>query len=294
MEYESGAHRRRPKAFRDCRAYPAVAIAIPSFSTRNARHSGSGPGCTPAISDEIPEPAVSCSGKDRLADPDRARQGRQVRAFYNTCRHRGAPLVKTDTGTATASSARIMAGPTRLDGQLINLRDKRDFVGPRHGAHSLTAVRCEQFANWVFINEDPDAQPLLETSGRSRQQFEQFQPETLRFVEKHGFDLKCNVKVLLDAFLEVYHLKSIHQSTVDRFLDHRGTSIALVSQRAFTDGDAQSASRLGGSRHARHEAHRDRDRHLVAEQSVVEFLPEPRRADRPDRLPVPAVLADRR
>jgi choline monooxygenase len=38
---------------------------------------------------------------------------------------------------------------------------------------------------------------------------------------------RCNVKVLLDAFLEVYHLKSIHQGTVDRFLDHRGTTIAL-------------------------------------------------------------------
>ncbi len=28
--------------------------------------------------------------------------------------------------------------------------------------HSLVAVRCEQFANWVFVNEDPNAQPLLE------------------------------------------------------------------------------------------------------------------------------------
>ena len=44
---------------------------------------------------------------------------------------------------------------------------------------------------------------------------------------KEAFDVKCNVKVLMDAFLEVYHLKSIHQNTVDRFLDHRGTTIAL-------------------------------------------------------------------
>ena len=44
---------------------------------------------------------------------------------------------------------------------------------------------------------------------------------------KEGFDVQCNVKVLMDAFLEVYHLKSIHTNTVDRFLDHRGTTIAL-------------------------------------------------------------------
>jgi len=35
------------------------------------------------------------------------------------------------------------------------------------------------------------------------------------------------VKVLQDAFLEVYHLKSIHTDTVDRFLDHRGSKITL-------------------------------------------------------------------
>jgi hypothetical protein len=33
--------------------------------------------------------------------------------------------------------------------------------------------------------------------------------------------------VLLDAFLEVYHIKSIHQHTVDRFLDHRGMIVTL-------------------------------------------------------------------
>ena len=49
-----------------------------------------------------------------------------------------------------------------LDGRLINLRDKRDFVGLDMEAHALVSVRCEQFANWVFVNEDPDAPPLLD------------------------------------------------------------------------------------------------------------------------------------
>ena len=132
------------------------------------------------------------------------------------------------------------------------------------------------------------------TSGRSRSNCEQFQPETLRFIEKHGFDLKCNVKVLLDAFLEVYHLKSIHQSTVDRFLDHRGTSIALYRNGhslMVTPNRRPDWVDPGTQGHA---AHRDRHGHLGEEQSVVEFLPEPGRAVRPDRLPVPGVLADGR
>ena len=151
----------------------------------------------------------------------------KIRAFYNTCRHRGAPLVKQEQGHCDGLVCSYHGWTYALDGQLINLRDKRDFVGLDMSAHSLSAVRCEQFANWVFVSEDPDAPPLLEYLDPFPAQFEQFQPETFRFVEKHGFDLKCNVKVLLDAFLEVYHLKSIHQGTVDRFLDYRGTTIAL-------------------------------------------------------------------
>jgi phenylpropionate dioxygenase-like ring-hydroxylating dioxygenase large terminal subunit len=151
----------------------------------------------------------------------------KIRAFYNTCRHRGAPLVKMESGRCDGLVCSYHGWTYTLEGQLVNLRDKRDFVDLDTGAHSLVAVRCEQLANWVFINEDPGAQPLLENLAPFPAHFEQFQPDHMRFVEKHGFDLKCNVKVLLDAFLEVYHLKSIHQNTVDRFLDHRGMTTAL-------------------------------------------------------------------
>ena len=88
-------------------------------------------------------------------------------------------------------------------------------------------MRCELLGGWIFINEDPDAPPLMESLGPLAGEMEQFQLDNLTLVNSRGYDVACNVKVLLDAFLEVYHLKSIHQSTVDRFLDHRGTTITL-------------------------------------------------------------------
>ncbi len=150
-----------------------------------------------------------------------------VRAFYNTCRHRGGPLAKTDDGCVEGFVCGYHGWTYTLDGKLINLRDKRDFVGLDMSQRSLVPVRCERFFNWVFINEDPDAEPLQRHFAPFGEYFEQFQPQTWRFVAQQGFDVKCNVKVLMDAFLEVYHLKSIHTNTVDRFLDHRGTTIAL-------------------------------------------------------------------
>jgi phenylpropionate dioxygenase-like ring-hydroxylating dioxygenase large terminal subunit len=168
------------------------------------------------VSRKTGSPIIIVRGKDDV-----------VRAFYNTCRHRGGPLVKAEAGCAEGFVCGYHGWTYSLDGKLINLRDKRDFVGLNMAERSLTDVRCERFYNWVFINEDHAAQPLLTHFAPFTQHFEQFQPASWRFVMKEGFDVRCNVKVLMDAFLEVYHLKSIHTNTVDRFLDHRGTTIAL-------------------------------------------------------------------
>ena len=151
----------------------------------------------------------------------------EVRAFYNTCRHRGGPLVKEPTGNARGFVCGYHGWTYDLEGKLINLRDRRDFVGLDLHCHGLVNVRCERLGNWVFINEYPDAEPLLDHLGSIPQQLAQFDLDSTRHVHSKSYDVACNVKVLLDAFLEVYHLKSIHKDTVDRFLDYRGTDIML-------------------------------------------------------------------
>lgn len=178
--------------------------------------------------DELPKPGSFVVNR-KTGSPIIIVRGKDdvVRAFYNTCRHRGGPLAKSDNGCVEGFVCGYHGWTYTLDGRLINLRDKRDFVGLDMSQRSLVGVRCERFYNWVFINQDLDAEPLQQHFAPFGEYFEQFQPDTWRFVAQQGFDVKCNVKVLMDAFLEVYHLKSIHTNTVDRFLDHRGTTIAL-------------------------------------------------------------------
>lgn len=151
----------------------------------------------------------------------------EVRAFYNSCRHRGGPLVKEDAGTSRGFVCGYHGWSYTLTGELTAIRDKRDFVGFDFACRSLISVRCERLGGWIFINEDREAGPLIDSLGPIAGELAQFQVDDLMLVDSRGYDVACNVKVLLDAFLEVYHLKSIHQSTVDRFLDHRGTSITL-------------------------------------------------------------------
>lgn len=152
----------------------------------------------------------------------------RVRAFYNTCRHRGGPLVKDAAGKSRGGFVCGYHGWTYdLEGRLVNLRDRRDFVDLDVDCHGLVGVRCERLGNWIFVNEDRDAEALLDYLGPIPEHWQQFDLETIRHVDSRSYEVACNVKVLLDAFLEVYHVKSIHKNTVDRFLDHRGTDIVL-------------------------------------------------------------------
>lgn len=151
----------------------------------------------------------------------------QVRAFYNTCQHRGAPLVAEDAGESRGFVCSYHGWSYTLEGKLTAVRDKRDFVDLDFSCRSLVPVRCELLGNLIFINEDADAEPLMDHLGPMAKELDQYALETLRWVDSRSYEVNCNVKVLLDAFLEVYHIKSIHQSTVDRFLDHRGMFVTL-------------------------------------------------------------------
>lgn len=151
----------------------------------------------------------------------------RIRAFYNTCRHRGAPLVETERGETKGFFCRYHGWTYDLTGRLTAVRERRDFPGLDTQCLGLAEVRCETFGNWVFLNEDAGAQPLLESLGPITGHWEHLGLDSLRHVSSASYDIDCNVKILLDAFLETYHLKSIHPQTVDRFLDSRGTHAVL-------------------------------------------------------------------
>ena len=179
--------------------------------------------------DELPEPG-SFKLWQRTGSPILILRDNedQIRAFYNTCRHRGGPLVREETGTVQGGLVCGFHGWTyKLTGELASLRDPRDFVGLDKSCRSLLPVRCERLGNWIFINEDADAPPLIEYLGPIHDYFRALPLETLRLVNHRTLEVNCNAKTFLETFLEVYHLKSTHPKTVDRFLDHRGTNIIL-------------------------------------------------------------------
>ena len=143
----------------------------------------------------------------------------EINAFYNTCSHRGAPVVQEATGKRARLVCKYHGWTYDDEGKLLAVRDPRDFVDLDMSCRSLKRVRCERFGNLIFVNFDPDAPSLAEWIGPFAAEWKEFQFENLRLVDRYSWDLSCNWKIAMEANMEVYHVESIHPATVDPLLD---------------------------------------------------------------------------
>ena len=150
-----------------------------------------------------------------------------VRAFRNACRHRGAPVVRGECGTARLLVCQFHSWSYDLSGRLVRVPDERDFVGLRADERGLPPIRCERWGGWHFVNLDPDAEPLTDWLDPLPRLLPEVADAPLRAIDDKAVTLDCNWKILAEAFLEVYHARTIHPTTVAPSLDTRGTVITL-------------------------------------------------------------------
>lgn len=150
-----------------------------------------------------------------------------VRAFYNSCRHRGAPVVREPCGTARMLTCQFHAWGYDLRGALVRVPDERDFVGLDRDQRALPSVRCEAFGDWYFVNLDDDAPPLVDWLAPLDDILKCLTVPQLRILDTKTVHVRCNWKIMAEGFLEVYHARTVHPTTVAPALSTRGTVISL-------------------------------------------------------------------
>jgi phenylpropionate dioxygenase-like ring-hydroxylating dioxygenase large terminal subunit len=168
---------------------------------------------------------------DRLGVPILIVRGRDglLRGYYNTCQHRGAPVVRDEVGSARTLRCQYHSWTYDIDdGRLVHVPDQRDFVDLDTSERCLPTVRCEVWDGWVFVNQDSEAPALLDWLGPVAEQLADFQGAALREVARRSEIVPCNWKVTAEAFLEVYHFKHIHSHGGDSYLDNRGATMGLL------------------------------------------------------------------
>ncbi|MGE3773507.1 MAG: aromatic ring-hydroxylating dioxygenase subunit alpha [Gammaproteobacteria bacterium] len=152
----------------------------------------------------------------------------EIRAFYNTCRHRGAPVVRDEAGRAGPALVCGYHGWSYdRKGSLRGVTDRRDWRDLDAACRGLVEVRCERWANFVFVNEDREAEPLLEFLAPVERFMRHLPFAKLRLIDRREIEVQCHVQVLIDNFLEAYHFRLLHPKTSDRIFDNAATHVHL-------------------------------------------------------------------
>jgi glycine betaine catabolism A len=134
-----------------------------------------------------------------------------VRAFANTCRHRGHELLACG---ATAKRRSIVcpyhSWSYRLDGQLRNAPGFRDAAGFEPAEFGLTELRLVNWHGWLFVDPSGADVAFSEHVAGMEEVVGPYNPEDLTIVARHSYELVCNWKVIAENYQECYHCSTIH------------------------------------------------------------------------------------
>ena len=222
MEYEA-ARTAPPEGFPDLPDIPAGRYTDERYFALEQEHIFRKSWLFAAHIDEVPEPGCYMTWEN-AGEPiliTHTRSG-AIKAFYNVCTHRGAPVVSEPKGKNSLLTCGYHAWTFNLDGELKSIRDPEDFGESfDKSCRGLKEVRCEMFGNLIFVNFDQDAVSVMDWLGPLADEWKEFGFDRSRLARRHSFVLECNWKVAMEANTEVYHVKTIHPDTVAPILDCR-------------------------------------------------------------------------
>lgn len=134
-----------------------------------------------------------------------------VRAFANTCRHRGHELL----ACGAAARGRSIVCPYhawsyRLDGTLRNAPGFAEVDGFDAAGFGLSELRLVNWHGWLFVDAGgADGDFSAHVSGWE-DVVAPYRPEDLTVVARHSYELATNWKVIAENYQECYHCQSIH------------------------------------------------------------------------------------
>lgn len=152
-----------------------------------------------------------------------------ARAFLNYCQHRGTKLVQDKQGCKARFSCPYHAWTYDATGALVGVPRADLFPGLNKVEKQLKALKLEEFAGFLWLTLD-SAESTLAITEYLRELSDDLQGLNLQSHHVY-FDktrsLQANWKLPIYAFLESYHIATLHKDSIaDFFL----TNIAVSEQ----------------------------------------------------------------
>lgn len=141
-----------------------------------------------------------------------------VRVFLNVCRHRGAALLEASGEVCTRRSlvCPYHAWTYRLDGSLANLPGRESFASLDPATNGLRELPSTVRHGLLFAMLDPAAPPtdIATWLGGIDADLAELRLGEHHFFRQHAVRRATNWKLVMDAFIEVYHVKRLHAGTI--------------------------------------------------------------------------------
>jgi Rieske 2Fe-2S family protein len=134
-----------------------------------------------------------------------------LRAFANTCRHRGHELL----GCGLSINRRVVACPYHswgyeLSGELRAAKGFKGRDGFDAGSFGLLPLPVHEWHGLIFVDGSATAAPFEDTLGALEEIVAPYEMERLRVAGRHAYEVAANWKILTENYHECYHCPVIH------------------------------------------------------------------------------------
>ena len=172
----------------------------------------------------------------------RQRDG-SLRAFLNVCRHRGARVASGEGKAAYDFTCPYHGWCYGLDGALVARPDERSFVEIDKATRGLREIPAVEKYGMIWVCPTPGAGFDIDARmGGLERDLASYGLDTYHHYETRVLRRRINWKIVVDTFLETYHLNVLHPSTVHPILhtnlatfDAFGRNLRMIAARRTID-----------------------------------------------------------
>jgi len=141
-----------------------------------------------------------------------------IKGYFNACLHRGRAL-SVGRGRVPELECAFHGFCWTLTGKLKRVPSAWDFPQVKPADFTLPEVRVGTWGGFVFVNPDPDCEPLADYIGELPTFFTRW-PLEERYTRVHVSKvLRVNWKIAQEAFMESYHVITTHPQLLAGFGD---------------------------------------------------------------------------